>query len=117
MEISIVSITGKAAVIEYLDGGTAKRCVVPVGVLVNEDGVTTCDEFDVRAGIPYGIDWDSLLGGAIDFAGLIERIAEALRRNGVWTKADATPQKIYSALQEAYGVDVHTIIKLISNQG
>ncbi len=106
MNVTLVRHSGAAALVEYADGeGRLRRVTIPAGEIV--DGVVSEAELD--RGIEYGLPWEELLALRVT----PERVADELRRRGIWTAQDlrARPNEAAAALMAAYGVDVAALLK------
>ena len=75
---------GQSSVVEFTDdAGDNKRVVVPSSEVIKEKDGTFVVE-DVEDGYGYGVEWEKLIHTRMGPKG----IAEALRRNGIWTLED-----------------------------
>jgi len=105
MRVKLVSRKGQAALVEYLEGGALRRCVVPLSLLSDDEVAPEA----LERGLPYGLPWEELLR----LATTPEAVAQELRRRGIWTLADlrACPQAAVGALQSCYGVDRAALLR------
>ena len=92
------------AMVEFMLDKVFQRATIPTNFIDDE----YVEQAVLEAGIPYGIPWElvELKASPIDLANI-------LRKNDIWTVDDAmrNPNKIISALQAAYGVDLAQILK------
>lgn len=99
----VVKKQGLAFVIEYEHGSRLYRVIHPLPI-TGEVALESVEE-----GIPYGIDWASVIHPnpvrAVDF----ER---ELHKLGLWTRDDvmARPNEVISAIQAVYGIDLAAIL-------
>lgn len=102
--VNVISATVNTVLVEFTADGLLMREYIPTVEVI--DGKAPEDV--LMAGIPYGVDWEDikLKASAIE-------LANALRMNGIWTCEDAmkNPNKIISALQAVYGVDLAALLK------
>jgi len=109
MQVRALGRKGAAVLVEWIDAaGDVQRAYLPVGAVeVEAVGVETENP---EQGIPYGEAWE------VDLATLVheatpEKVAQALRRQGVWTLDDlrSKPQAVIAAFQSAYGMDAQAL--------
>lgn len=99
--VSVIVATGETALVEWADkAGLLRRAYVPASE-VQGDQVSS-DTLD--AGIRYGVDFEEILKPQVTAI----RVAQELRRRGIWTAADVfeQPNVVIAALQAAYGLDL-----------
>ena len=81
LPVRLVGHQGESALVEWLDGdGMYRRVHVPLVKL--EDG--TVSGKDLERGIPYGLPWEEW----IEVQATPEKVANELRRQGVWCWQD-----------------------------
>lgn len=107
--IVILKSQPDSALVEFTHDGLLQRAYIPTAEIV--DGKAS--EAVLDAGIPYGIDWES-----ISFKSSNKDLANALRKKGIWTCEDAqrNTNVIVSALQAVYGVDLAALLKYAREQ-
>jgi hypothetical protein len=110
VNVRVVATKGESALVEWQEGddltlpGQAlsglKRAYIPADKVT--DGQACSDV--LAAGIPYGVAFEDVLVPSVTAT----RIAQELRRRGLWTKEDVLtrPGEVLSALQAAYGIDL-----------
>jgi hypothetical protein len=110
MEVKVIGIVKRAAIVEYFDNGTKHRCIIPEESLGN--GNVVRDEL-LSASIPYGVDWEFQLEGVIGKA-TPELIAEEFHKVGIWTAEDVmnNSKAVQGVLQTVYGYDFAGIINI-----
>lgn len=114
MEVKVIYVDKKAAVVEYVDYRMQKqRCIVPEESLENGNAVR--DEL-LSASIPYGVDWEYHLEGVVGKA-TPERIAEEFHKAGLWTADEImrNPEQVQGILHSVYGLDYAGIINIAKN--
>jgi hypothetical protein len=94
-------------VVEWVEDGKLKRGELPQSDLIGEDQV---EDRKLEWAIPYGEPWEEVTLQASS-----EMLAEEFRRVGIWTVKDLeqNPEKARAALMAAYGLDFHSLLKLI----
>lgn len=98
-----VAKIGVSFLVEYVSNGEPFRVILPEPV----SGPVPLES--VELGVPYGVDWKSVIVPAnvksADFA-------RELRKRDIWTAADvmSRPGEVLSAIQSVYGVDLSAII-------
>ncbi len=105
MQFSIVARQGKAVVVEWQDPLGVHRSILPAEQVSGADDLT----YDqLTAGIPYGVLWESLDIGS----GMPSRIAQDLRRRGIWTLLDLQRNlgQARAALAAVYAEDLKRLI-------
>lgn len=109
MQVRILGRKGAAVLVEWRDeaNGT-QRAYLPVGAV--REGENGAEADSPEQGIPYGEDWEGLLGETWVATGPRE-VAQALRRQGVWTLDDLRnkPQDVIAAFQSAFGMDAQAL--------
>jgi hypothetical protein len=104
VKVKIVKASQDNATVEFTLGGILQRAIIPTNRI--EDNKAPEDILSV--GIPYGIPWElvQLKASSIE-------LANALRMQEIWTYDDAmnNPNKIISALQAVYGVDLAALLQ------
>ena len=108
-DVNVIRKQGQVVLVEWAEDGKPKRALVP-GDKINNG---LCASYILDAGIPYGLQWEELLENVNENTKFVEALATNLRKEGIWTAEDVTPQKILVALQATYGVDVHKILRTI----
>lgn len=104
VRITIIEQKGSSALVEWTWNNTLQRAFIPVQEIHDGERVDTAV---LDAGIPYGEAWQELPVGRIG----AERVADALRRHGIWTKADArNVGRVRAALAEAYARDLEIVL-------
>ncbi len=108
-QVRVIEKRGPACVVEYAGG--LKRCIVPADEIV--DGSVSVETLE--AGAPYGLPWERL----VTLSATPEKLAEALRANGIWTAEDLdnNVQAVLGALQAVYGVDLARLLQAAHNKG
>ena len=114
MNVKVIYSERKAVLVEYIDDdGNKQRCIIPEESL--ENGNTVRDEL-LSASIPYGVDWEFHLEGAI---GKITpgMIAEEFHKANLWTAEDVlyNPKKVEGILRRVYGLDYAGVINIAKN--
>ena len=96
--MKIIRIQNNAQLVEYIDNGNYKRCVLPIG------------EKNKNLGIPYGLPFENFVNHP--------DIPNEFRRRGIWTIENlmGKQQAAYGAIQAAYGQDLAIIIKLAKKE-
>lgn len=99
--IRVVRVQGKAALVEYGEGGEPLRVTIPLGEIA-DDGKVQADV--LRSGVPYGLPWEEAPIGKV--AG--RHVARALRNAGIWTAEDLRThqREAIAALAVAYRLDL-----------
>ena len=101
--VRVVRVTGESALVEWLEDGRLKRCVLPVGLAGAEIDAET-----LGLGAPYGLPWEEI----ITLQATPETLADNLRRAGIWTLEDMRDsKKVFGVIQATYGVDLGTLIQ------
>jgi hypothetical protein len=111
MNVTVVGMRGKTALVEYVDsGGCPQRVYIPRDKLAGDQ----CDKSVLDMGVRYGIDWER----AITLKTTTRDLARALRARGFWTLRDmeARPNEVLGALQSAYGVDLSALLRAARKQ-
>jgi len=81
--VSVIRVENEAVLVEYANEDKRPvRCVISKDDLPDDHYV---DDEVLDTGIPYGEDWEEILP-VPEFD--IEKFADALRNNGIWTKED-----------------------------
>lgn len=109
MRITVVNRQGASVLVEWQDSGNLRRATMPAGS-VNDNEV---DDTELGYAVAYGLPWESMLTIRVT----PERIADALRRHGIWTADDLrrSPSAALAALQEAYSIDVSALLTAVKN--
>ena len=90
LPVRLVGHQGESALVEWLDaGGMYHRVHVPLDKL--EDG--TVASKDLERGIPYGLPWEDW----IEVQATPEKVANELRRQGVWCWQDVNNAALAAA--------------------
>lgn len=118
IKVKVIRKERGAVLVEYgerLDGEVeprTRRLILPPEAL-GESG-DEIDDVSAETGIEYGKDWEAHLVGALDQAGIVERMAEYLRQAGIWTCDDLreNPNAAISAIQRAYRLDYINLLKV-----
>ena len=107
--VTVVGRQGQSVLVEWQDGGDLRRATVPARSVVDNE----VDDAELAYGVAYGLPWESML----TFRVTPERVADALRRHGIWTASDLqrSPNAALAALQEAYSVDVSALLLAVKN--
>jgi hypothetical protein len=110
MQVKVIARKGQAVLVEWTDeAGHLRRSVLPVNALHDgPDGAAHGAEADrPEEGIPYGLPWEAL----VTFQATPDALADALRRNGIWTYADlvAKPNEAMAAFRTVYGFDAQAL--------
>lgn len=103
--MKIIKKDGHSQLVEYQEGGSIKRVILPLG------------EDDVNLGIPHGFPFADLLKEKV-CEGMAQRIEDELHRAGIWTAKDALakPAAIQGAILAAYAIDYSFILQLAKTQ-
>lgn len=103
--VTVISQTGKSAVVQWLEKDDLKRVTIPKDKL--EGGKV--DAQILKAGVPYGLLWENV--NLPEFA--VEDLAKELRRHNVWTAADAqlNAVQVRAAVQSVYKQVVLAIVE------
>jgi len=111
VRVKVIKQHGAAALVEWFDGETAHRTVIPVATLQGEYAPVE----ELRRGIPWGEDWAAL----IELRATPESLAKELRRRGIWTEDDLRQHQeaALGAIQMVYGLDLATLLKNCANRG
>lgn len=99
---------GDSVIVERVEAdGRLQRRIVPARLL-NGDKIAK-DDWD--AGAVYGVEWERYIA----LSTTPERVAEQLRRAGIWTKSDLlkNPRAAFGALQSAYNFDLSALIEAV----
>ena len=94
-DYKMIRQSGSAAVVEYTDkNGMLRRVTIPSDA-VTEEGIAP--EL-LAAGVPQGLDGEAVIAKACN----PERVANALRKAGLWTLRDArgAPMKVAKVLAQ-----------------
>jgi len=107
--ITVVNRQGTSVLVEWQDNGNLRRAILPAGSVIDN----AVDEAELGYAVAYGLPWESML----TFRVTPERIADALRRHGIWTASDLqrSPNAALAALQEAYSIDVSALLLAVKN--
>jgi len=101
--VRVVKVTGEAALVEWLEDGRPRRCVLPVGLAGSEIDAET-----LGLGAPYGLPWEEI----IVLQATPDALADNLRRAGIWTLDDMQDSKrVFGVIQATYGVDLGALIQ------
>lgn len=74
---------GQSSVVEWTDDAdNTRRVVVPSDEVLKENGILVVE--DVEDGYAYGVEWEKLIHTRMG----PKAIADALRKNGIWTLED-----------------------------
>jgi hypothetical protein len=109
MQVKVVTRQGASVLVEWSDNGMLRRASLPAGSIVDN----AVDDTELGYAVAYGLPWESMLA----FRVTPERIADALRRHGIWTAGDLQrlPSAAFAALQEAYSIDVSALLLAVKN--
>lgn len=104
VRVKVLSIDGRAALIESRHNGVSERRIVPREAL---DGALI-DPETFALGIEYGLPWEELWSPEVTPGA----VAAALRQRGIWTLADLRrePGKAIAALQSVYRLDLTALL-------
>jgi len=107
--VKVISSAHGTALVEWVDKTRLGRGYLPDNLI--DDGTVTDDNLDIAA--PYGVPWEDV----ITLAATPEKIANALRGNGIWTLADLStnPRGAIGALQATYRVDLAALLQAARN--
>lgn len=114
-QIQLIEQHGAAALVEWNDTIGVHRATIPVSDISPRGETQVAELSRLEEGIPYGAAWELLPIGRIG----PDRIADALRRRGIWTLTDARERihDVKAALQDACSADLKTILELTRTQG
>lgn len=106
MKVKIISQHKQSALVEFTKGDKLQRVTVPLSDI--QEGQVS--DYKLKMGIPYGIEWSSL----IRLQATSDDLQENLRKAGIWTGEDArkNAQRTLGVLQKTYGVDLGVILKV-----
>jgi hypothetical protein len=109
MQVTTITRQGQSVLVEWIDDGNLRRATVPASTVVDNE----VDPDTLAYGVAYGLPWEQMLSLRVT----PERIADALRRHGIWTAGDLqhSPSAAFAALQEAYSVDVSALLLAVKN--
>ena len=109
MRITVVNRQGASVLVEWQDSGNLRRATMPAGSVVDN----AVDDTELGYAVAYGLPWESML----TFRVTPERVADALRRHGIWTASDLqrSPNAALAALQEVYSIDVSALLLAAKN--
>lgn len=95
---------GHSQLVEYQEGDTVKRVILPTG------------EDNVDLGIPHGFPFADLLKDKV-CKGMAQRIEDELHRRNIWTAKDVlkNPAGVQGAVLAAYSIDYSFILQLAKN--
>jgi hypothetical protein len=99
IDVRIIQAKGESALVEWVTDGIPYRAFVPLIEIVTDQA----SEETLKAGIPYGVDWEN-----VQLAASAATLAINLRRNGIWTGEDLrlNLQAALGCIQATYGVDL-----------
>ncbi len=109
--IRIIERQNNASLIEWIgEDGDYHRGIIPAKKIVQG----RVEAAVLKKAIPYGLDWEKLAVVTVD----AEKIARAMRRNGLFTLHDieAGGNKIYKAFADAFSNDLAALIRRASLQ-
>lgn len=104
MKVKIVSQLGKSVVVEWVDDGMPRRCVLPASSVATE----YVSEEELLRGVDVGVPWDE-----IELKATSRDLCAALRNCGIWTIEDlrSKPDVVVGVLQALYRVDYQTLLR------
>lgn len=110
IDVKIIQQTGRSALVQWVEDGKLKRATIPVEVIKDNQVL----EVNLNMGIPYGLNWASL----IELSATSECLEQELHRVGVWTAEDAlgNAEKIRGAIQKTYSVDLGKIMAIAKQE-
>ena len=104
IKVKVLKAGPDNAMVEFMLDKLLQRATIPTSLIEDE----YVEQAVLEAGIPYGVPWElvKLSASPID-------LANTLRVYDIWTVDDAmrNPNKIISALQAVYEVDLAQILK------
>lgn len=107
VKVTIIRDDAHAALVQYYEGDVLARKIVPTVYVVN--GEIDRDNLDMGIEAP-GIPWWELMDVS-NLENLPQRFQEVMHQIGVWEIEDATPMKVYEALQKTLGINASLILK------
>jgi len=87
--VKVVGIKGESALVEWIDEGKYKRAFVPKGKIKD----SAVDPAVLAKGIVYGLSWEDF----VEIETSPEKIANELRRHGIWRLEDMNMQVLQKA--------------------
>lgn len=105
MRFRVIAQRGQAALVEWSDVAGLHRSIIPLEQVHLSFDI---DYAQLTAGIPFGVAWEE-----IDFGpDRAVRIAEELRRHGIWTRDDLQ-RKLPTARAVLIAVAAQDLTRLI----
>lgn len=97
---------GKTALVEWMEGDTYQRCLVPSGKVI--DGQVA--KGTLGMGIPYGLDLEKMI---TLHHGTAAQVANELHKQGIWTFEDLQQRlpAVKAAFWNAFNVDIAGLLK------
>lgn len=105
--MKIITTDNGVSLVEYVGPDGLTRVVVPAGAEYDGEAL--------QAGIPWGLDWDSLRLPSLDS----QAVAREFRRSGLWTAADVHnhPAAARAAVLRALAPLVGAVFTWIEKEG
>lgn len=105
MHVKVLNREGASVLVEWNDG-EIHRAYIPVTAL-KENG--TVHKSTLEAGIPYGLEWEDIIG---ELKATPVEVGRKLRAAGIWTANDLfkNGNAALGAIQAAYGLDLATLM-------
>lgn len=104
MPIRVIARISDTCLVEWIEGGSVKRGLVPLELGDKE----TLTKAEIEAAVPYGVPWEEL----VKPQATAEALAKHLRNSGIFTYEDAVRNTsiVLGAIQATYQVDLATIL-------
>lgn len=99
--VQVIRVQGKAALVEYGEGGEPLRATIPLEEVAGDRKVQA---EVLESGVPYGLPWEEAPVGKVTG----RHVARALRNAGIWTAEDLRThqREAIAALAAAYRLDL-----------
>ena len=104
VRVRVVAAQGGAVLVEWVEAdGRVQRVSVPTGEIVAGEPI---ERETLETGIPYGVPWEDILQ-----SDWLRRLANELRKAGIWTMADLNTKMIDArgAVLRAWATEVNRI--------